>query len=222
MERYQGDLGEDLLVVATNKLAEEITGGLSHPSKMPEAAWGISTSRCQMGSILAGQENTVCGRCYARKGRYRFSNVQEKLETRFQGLEHKLWVPAMVLLIRWEVGAHMRWFDSGDLTETNLLYNICRVAEHTPHIRHWLPTQEHQLVREFAEEEDIPENLIIRLSGRHIDGTPPPNWPTTSTVYTQTPQPETFVCQASTRKNRCGECRSCWDKSVSVIAYPLK
>jgi len=211
-----------LLEVATDKLAETITGGLSKPSKMPEYAWGISAHRCQMGAVLAEQEHTVCGQCYAKKNRYNFSNVQRKLEQRFEGLDHPLWVPAMVLLIRWHVGRHMRWFDSGDLTEENLLANICQVAEYTPHIHHWLPTQEHQLVRDFAAKEIIPENLLIRLSGRRIDGPSPPEWPTTSIVYSKQPDPAAFPCEAKARENKCGECRACWDETVPVVTYPLK
>ena len=28
------------------------------------------------------------------------------------------------------------------------------------------------------------------------------------------------VCGAYSREGKCGGCRACWDKSVSVVAYP--
>lgn len=156
-----------MAVVARDRLAERITGGLCSPSKMPELAWGIPALRCRLGATLINKEGSVCSACYARKGRYRLRHVKRKLDERHEGLSHPLWVPSMVLLIRYYVGRYFRWFDSGDLQSENHLYNICEVARHTPDVLHWLPTQEHDLVREFRGA--IPGNLTIRLSGRMID-----------------------------------------------------
>ena len=91
----------------------------------------------------------------------------------------------MVLLIRWHVGRYFRWFDSGDLQSDAHFFNICQVAVHTREVLHWLPTQEYDIVRQFSD--DIPENLVIRLSAQMIDGEPPAWWPNTSTVFTAKP-----------------------------------
>lgn len=112
---YRGGLEADLEVVSRRHLAQEITGGLSWPSKMPCPAWGIPATRCRTGSVLARQEGTTCSECYALRGRYTFNSVQAKLEERYQGLFHPLWVPAMIFLIRRHADTHFRWFDSGDL-----------------------------------------------------------------------------------------------------------
>ena len=47
---------------------------------MPCPSWGISAARCRVGMALARREGTVCSGCYAMKGTYGFTNVQEKLE----------------------------------------------------------------------------------------------------------------------------------------------
>ena len=71
---YTGDIDRDAWELLRGKLAEEITGGLSYPQKMDCPAWGISATRCRIGSVLAKQENTVCRSCYAMKGTFRAKN----------------------------------------------------------------------------------------------------------------------------------------------------
>lgn len=208
----------DLQVVARNRLAETITGGLSFPSKMPCPSWGISAARCRIGSVLAQREGTVCHDCYAMKGTYGFASVQEKLEQRYRGLFHPLWTPAMVFLIRWEAEGYFRWMDSGDLAGVNHLRNVLTVCRQTRDVLHWLPTREYATVRDCADE--IPENLTVRLSAHQIDAEPPSWWPTTSTV-TSGHEPGDGICPAREQENACGECRACWDRDVANVAYRL-
>jgi hypothetical protein len=82
---YQGNLEADLKAVSRNRLAEQITGGLSRTEKMPCPSWGLPATRCRVGAVLARREATVCSACYALKGRYTFPKVQDKLEQRYQG-----------------------------------------------------------------------------------------------------------------------------------------
>ena len=215
---YRGDLEADLKIVSRHHLAEQITGGLSWPSKMPCPAWGIPATRCRNGSVLAGQEGTTCSACYAMRGRYTFDSVQSKLEERYRGLFHPLWVPAMTFLIRWHADGHFRWFDSGDLQGESHLRNICTVARHTPDVKHWLPTREYEVVRACRSE--IPTNLTIRVSATRIDGPPPGWWPTTSTV-TSGEAPGEGICPAPENGGACGECRDCWEQQTLNVAYRL-
>jgi hypothetical protein len=215
---YRGDVDADIRVVARHHLAEDITAGLSWPSKMPGPAWGISAGRCKAGSRLAEEEGTTCSECYATKGRYSFDKVQDKLEKRYEGLFHPLWVPAMTFLIRWHAEEHFRWFDSGDLQDESHLLNICKVAEHTPDVRHWLPTREYDVVR--ACKDHLPENLLVRVSATMIDGIPPTWWPQTSTVISSE-EWMPGVCGAPETEGRCTDCRACWDPEVGNVAYRL-
>ena len=173
---YTGSLEDDLAVVSRNEMAEKITGGLSHNSKMPCASWGIPAARCRVGALLAKKPNTVCGDCYAMKGRYRFGKVQEKLDQRYEGAFDPLWTPSMVFLILFYCDEYFRWFDSGDIAGENHLQNINTVARHTPEIKLWLPTREYATVQTVREKiGDFASNLTIRVSGHMIDG-PAPNW----------------------------------------------
>lgn len=208
---YDGDLNADLAIVSRNRLAEQITGGLSMTQKMPSPSWGIPAVRCKIGSLLAEKPGSTCDSCYARKGRYAFGNVQRKLEERYQGLFNPLWTPAMVFLINYYCDEYFRWFDSGDAQGENHFRNICTVARNTPDVTHWLPTREIETVR--ACKDEIPENLTVRVSAAMIDGKPP-KWPTTSTVVT-----EGGTCPSREQNNSCGSCRDCWDKSVKKVAY---
>jgi hypothetical protein len=217
--RLKDTLRNALYVLVEKGMAERITGGLSRPSKMPEWAWGLSAARCKLGSVLAETPSSVCSSCYARKGRYRLTKVKAKLDDHYRGLEHSLWVPAMVLLIRWNVGRYFRWFDSGDIQGPSHLQAICDVARHTSEVLHWLPTQEHDLVREF--QGCIPDNLVVRLSAHMLDAEPPAWSSHTSSVFTQHPASDSHECPAPEQGNVCGACRACWSKQVSHVSYRL-
>ena len=66
------------------KQALEIIGGLSNPAKMPCKGYSIPAVHCQTGSKLRKVEGSTCNKCYALKGMYRFSNVENALENRYQ------------------------------------------------------------------------------------------------------------------------------------------
>ncbi len=216
---YEGNVEEDLDVVARNGLAARITGGLSFPSKLPCPSWGIPATRCKVGSVLAQQRGSTCSFCYALRGNYLFPNVEQKLEERYAGLFHKLWVPAMIFLVRWQCDRWFRWLDSGDVQDANHLQNLITICRHTQDIIHWLPTREYKLIRDFDGE--IPDNLVIRLSAHHIDGAPPEWWPTTSTVSVANPPVLSESCIAPEQDNRCLDCRACWDQTVQNVDYRL-
>jgi hypothetical protein len=219
---YEGHLDADLKLVSRNRLAEKITGGLSITQKMPCPSFGIPATRCKLGELLAHKEGSIChpSNCYAKRGRYRFSAVQRKLEERYRGLFHPLWTPAMVFLIRWYCDRYFRWMDSGDLQGETHLRNIRTVAEHTPEIQHWLPTREAAIVRSV---EEFPGNLTVRLSGHWIDGKAP-DWPTTSTVAREAHREASMgshACPSRKQGNRCDDCRACWDGEVGQVVYTL-
>ena len=204
------------------KEAEEITGGLSKPSKMPERAYNISAFDCNVGSKLAQIKDTVCSGCYARKGRYRFPKVQKALKRRSESLTHRLWVRAMVTLIAKQSPNYFRWHDSGDLQSSAHLLRICSVAIRTPDTQHWLPTKEIGLVKQYLVRfKEFPSNLCVRVSAPFIDCFPKlPQGVLGSMVYSKDLDPIlAFKCPAYTQGGKCGDCRACWG-SNPVVAYP--
>ena len=193
------------------KEAKKITGGLSKPSKMPGPAYNLPAWACKTGAKLRKVPGSPCYGCYAFKGRYNFSNVQQALQRRLEALESPLWVEAMVTLIKGQ--EFFRWHDSGDIQSEQHLKNIFEVCKLTPETKHWLPTQEREYLKD---PEAVPANLIIRLSGSKIDGPSPKAWPWTSSVVTSS---EARTCPAPEQGNSCGSCRACWDKSTPNVAY---
>ena len=82
--------------------AKEITGhksGLGRPSKMPGFSTSLSAFDCKVGSKLAKVEGSVCSKCYAFNGNYRYPGVKNAHQLRLQALQHPQWVEAMTLLI---------------------------------------------------------------------------------------------------------------------------
>lgn len=213
---YTGDLNADLSTVARRGLAEQLTP-ISITTKMPCPAWGISAYRCRLGSILAEQHGTVCASCYSRKGRFRFGNVQARLEQAYRGLFDPLWTPALIHQVRWHADRYFRLFHSGDLQGVNHLKNLCIVARNVPDVQFWLPTREIETCRAVLRELlAFPDNLRVRVSASMIDGKPP-KWPYTSVVTTEE-HPGAFGCLSREQGGSCGDCRACWSQEP-MIAY---
>lgn len=226
------------LTTLTKTEAHSVIGGLlGKPSKMPCLAWGISAAKCNTGSKLAQVAGATCSKCYAMRGYYRMDVVKRCHEKRLGALEHPLWVTAMSFLLnphptraltaRGRNGdrRHFRWFDSGDLQSMAHLEKIVQVCRGTPKVSHWLPTQEHRLIRERLKIGPLPENLVVRLSGRLVDGRCPKAPPGVCVASTRNNGlvPEgAHVCVADAQKHRCLECRACWDKGVYHVSHEFR
>jgi hypothetical protein len=195
------------------KELKEITGGLSKPSKMPGFSYNLPATRCITGSKLVKIPGSVCHGCYALKGRYRFSNVKNAMQRRLDAINNPLWVHAMAASILETKTEFFRWHDSGDLQSLDHLKKIFEVCKLTPSIQHWLPTREASIIGCISPDQ-VPSNLIIRLSAHKVDGKAATFWPWTSTVVTSEK-----TCPAAEQDNKCKSCRACWDRSTANVAY---
>lgn len=191
-------------------------GTLSKPGKMPCHAISIPASACSVGSKLVSVPDSVCFGCYALKGNYRFSNVKSAMQRRLDGITHDHWVDAMVFLIDDTGDDYFRWHDSGDIQSLQHLDRICQVARRTPSVRHWIPTREYALVKEYRQSHEIPKNLVIRLSAHMVDGEPPSGYGLPTSTVTRTGQ---RTCPAPDQGNKCRDCRACWNPNVANVAY---
>ena len=205
------------------KELEKKIGTLSNPSKMPSYAWGISAKKCITGSILAEQEGTICNICYALNGHYLFPVVINAHKIRLDAIKKPEWVDYMaeLLTLKYKKLAKSRlfhrWFDSGDIQSHEHLMKIFKVCELTPHINYWLATREYKIVSKIKYE-DIPKNLVLRVSGIKIDGRPPKFWKWTSTVH-KNKKSIGHVCPAYKQGGECGSCRACWSRKVKQVSY---
>lgn len=198
----------------TVALAERITGKLSQTTKMPCKSYSLPASACKMGTVLANVPNSVCSKCYAKRGNYAFH--QSSLAIRLNSIYHPRWTEAMIHLIREADQRHFRWHDSGDIQSAEHLTKIVAIANALPDVKFWLPTQEARMVKNF--EGYYPPNLTIRLSNTLIDSDQNKDWPNTSTVHKHK-QPFGHECPAPTQGGKCGTCRACWDKGVKNVSY---
>ena len=178
---------------------------------MPEGSYNLPASACQTGSKLRQIPGTPCYKCYAFKGRYNFSNVQQALQRRLASLDHPRWTEAMTVLVKGK--KHFRWHDSGDLQSVAHLKKIYEVCNNTPGTMHWLPTQERQYLP--MEGSTYPDNLVIRLSNSKNNTAPGKAWTHWSTVVDSGGD-----CPASKQGNQCKSCRRCWSRDVKHVTYP--
>jgi len=191
---------------------------------MPCPAWGIPKARCKTGGKLSKKKNTVCSKCYGRRGPISWPaavSAQEDRYTKWKKSSYTDWIMAMESLIAHEVDSHFRWFDMGDLQSVGMVRQIIKIAEDMPWVKFWLPTQERKFIEQVKTKSDIPDNLTIRLSTPRIDGAPCGCHPHTTTVATA-PSSSPNLCTAHERGNQCGPCRMCWDKTVPNVIYPLR
>jgi hypothetical protein len=192
---------------------KQITGGLSKPSKMPGFSYNLPATKCITGAKLVKIPGSVCSGCYALKGRYRFPNVKDAMQRRLDSINHPLWIQAMATSIIETKTGFFRWHDSGDLQSLDHLKKIFEVCNLTPGIQHWLPTRETSIIA-CIQADEVPKNLIIRLSAHKVDGKASTFWPWTSTVVTSEK-----TCPAAEQENKCKDCRACWDRTIPNVAY---
>lgn len=208
----------------TKKALSEYVGGLSKPSKMPGYSYGIPAAECKTGSKLRKVEGSTCSGCYALKGSYTaYPAVIPAQYRRLETITKPLWTEVMAELIRRTKQDVFRWHDSGDLQSVEHLANICKVAEMTPDIRHWLPTREYRIVAEFRKNVGIiPENLTVRMSA-HMIGGKIPSFPAPLTISTVSRSDDTYPdahhCPSRFQGNSCGDCRACWNQDVKHVDY---
>lgn len=188
-------------------------------TKMPGTTFAIDAFACKTGSKLAKVKGTPCFSCYARKIQKLRPSVDSGWKAnlaKWEASDPEQWSQAMAFqIIRYNSDGYHRWFDSGDLQSVEMLDAIVQVCRMTPNVRHWLPTQERDILKAYTGE--IPANLTIRLSASKINGKAP-NYPNTSGV-SQTKSDVT--CFARDNGNSCGSCRDCWDREVQHVVYPL-
>lgn len=210
-----------LTIAALNALV----GGLSKPSKMPGWGYSLPAKDCITGSKLRGQEGSTCSSCYAMRGNYLWPGTQNAMDRRLALISSPNWVGAMSELIRRRgiKQPYFRWHDSGDLQSVEHLRDICKVAENTPDVKHWLPTREYRIVADYRKNGGIiPDNLTVRMSA-HMLGGKAPSFAAPLTISTVSRTDDTYPnahhCPARFQGNSCGDCRACWSPDVAHVDY---
>jgi len=196
---------------------------LSKAGKMPCRSWSLQAlDTCPASKDSNGDLVPACKGCYATSGNYRFPNVKAPREHNKEDWKRDSWVDDMVAEL--DNDRYFRWFDSGDMYSIKLAQKMLEVMRLTPWCNHWLPTRMHKFskfAQVIADMEALP-NVVVRLSSDSVLGEVIPNVANSSTILPTISHSlkGVTVCEASTREGKCGSCRACWKKDVSVIGYP--
>lgn len=205
----------------------------SKVDKMPWLSWDIPAWECKTGSKLAKVKDSVCSDCYACTGRYTFGVVKTANENRFDQLSDiESWKQAFIQQLgekykhmRNKAKAFFRWHSSGDIQSVEHLKAINDIALALPQIKFWLPTKEFGYVREFMQGNEFADNLCVRLSMFMVNQKPSKamGLPTSTVIASENDFTDDHVnvCHATKpdSDHKCGDCRKCWDKSQTNVAY---
>ena len=194
------------------KEARKITDSLTRTSKMPGLSYSLPAWACQTGSKLRKVKTSPCYGCYALKGNYtRYPAIKIAQYRRLAAIKMEGWTRAMAVQILKQ--KYFRWHDAGDVQSHEHMAKIIEVCKLTPNTKHWLPTQERQYL---PKPEDVPANLIIRLSRSKVDGPAGNAWTHDSGVTTQEGE---RTCPAPDQGGACKDCRACWNKDIKSVIY---
>jgi len=194
------------------KEARKITDSLTRTSKMPGLSYSLPAWACQTGAKLRKVKTSPCYGCYALKGNYtRYPAIKIAQYRRLAAIKMEGWTRAMAVQILKQ--KYFRWHDAGDVQSHEHMAKIIEVCKLTPNTQHWLPTQERQYL---PKPEDVPANLIIRLSRSKVDGPAGNAWSHDSGVTTQEGE---RTCPAPDQGGACKDCRACWNKDIKSVIY---
>ena len=202
-----------------------MTVRLAKTSKMPCKSWSLQALDTCPGSKSAdGTLVAACSGCYATTGRYLMPNAIEPRTFNREDWKRPEWASEMIAAIG--KAKYFRWFDSGDCYDLRLAEKILQVMQGTPSCQHWMPTRMYKFRKfraVFAAMESLP-NVVVRYSSDGINGELVRDARNSSTIVpsVEAAPLRTTVCHAYERDGKCGDCRACWNKEVSIIAYPAQ
>lgn len=196
---------------------------ISRTSKLDNTkSWSLEAlDTCPGSKKSNGELVDACRGCYAVGGNYRFPNVKAPRIENKQDWKRPLWVSDMVREL--DNDRYFRWFDSGDVYSVRLAVKIYEVMQLTPWVKHWLPTRMHKFAKFktiLARMQSLP-NVMVRPSSDSVMGEFEVGIHGSTIIPDVNAVPEgVAVCKAYQNDAKCGSCRDCYDKSISVIAYP--
>lgn len=185
-------------------------------------SWSLQAlDTCPASKNTDGSLVDACKGCYATTGNYNYPNVKAPRAHNKEDWQRLEWVDDMVQAL--QDSRYFRWFDSGDMYAIGLAEKILEVMQRTPWVKHWMPTRMHKFpkFRGVLTEMQALDNVSVRFSsdsvtGHFIAGLHGSVIIPTIDDATQ----EMTICKAYENAGKCSGCRACWNKEVSVIAYP--
>lgn len=185
-------------------------------------SWSLNALDTCPGSIESpGVLVDACKGCYATTGNYRFPNVKAPRESNKLDWTRINWVKDMVQALGND--RYFRWFDSGDMYSLGLAEKILEIMIQTPWVKHWLPTRMHKFpkFKLVLDQMQKLKNVSVRFSSDSITGEYIKKLHGSVIIpNSEEVKKGMFLCRAYESSGTCNGCRACFDKSISVIAYP--
>lgn len=193
---------------------------ISQTSKLKARSWSLEAlDTCPGSKKVDGSLVDACSGCYATTGNYRFPNVRAPRVENREDWKRDEWVNEMVSAL--DADRYFRWFDSGDMYDIRLAEKMLEVMRLTPWCKHWLPTRMQKFAKFAAvisEMQSLP-NVVVRFSSDSVRGEYDERHGSTIIGTDQSVPAGAVECQAYEREGKCEDCRACWSKDVSLIAY---
>lgn len=210
----------------SRKLKEFGTAKLSKTSKMPAYSWSLSAIKTCPGAIDKSKESKlvpVCENCYATVGFFRMPVVKAVRENNERLWKEDTFVNDFIKVLNGH--EYFRWLDSGDIFSIKLMEKIYEICKETPDTQHWIPTRMYKFKKFeslLSKLGDLP-NVSLRYSGDDFNKKVDKGNGSivTTDKFDYDKNKDVVKCEAYEREGKCGECRSCWNKSVKHIAYPI-
>ena len=195
---------------------------LSKTSKLDGIlSWSLQAlDTCPGSKNKDGSLVDACKGCYATIGNYHYPNVKKPRIANRDDWQRQDWVQDMVKAL--DSQRYFRWFDSGDVYSIDLAEKILAVMQATPWVKHWIPTRMAKFAKfkkVLSQMESLP-NVKVRFSSDSVTGEHTSAHGSTIAPTAADAPKNAFVCQAYKHGGKCNGCRACYDKSVSLIAYP--
>lgn len=196
---------------------------LSKTSKLDGIlSWSLQAlETCPASIDASGELVDACKGCYATTGNYNYPNAKAPRLSNREDWTRLDWVDDMVKAL--DSSRYFRWLDSGDLYALPLAEKVLEVMKRTPWCKHWLPTRMHKFpkFRHVLQSMQALDNVSLRFSSDSVTGQYIEGLHGSVIIPTSEDTKDNMkLCTAYQTGGKCNGCRSCWDKSVSLIAYP--
>ena len=200
----------NLVTMATNnsKLGSQICG-----LSMPPVATCRNNAPCKKG-------------CYACKGHQQFASV---LGTYYKNLRlynenPTLFFEQIENYLKYSGYRYMRWFDSGDMPDSNFFRRMIKLVKHLPMVRFMAFTKKYEIVNQYiANGGIIPDNLTIIYSAwdKNWNVPNPYNLPVAYVDFKNKELNPQFPQNVQQCEGKCSICYKCWhlQEGDSVIFH---
>jgi hypothetical protein len=218
---------------------------LSDASKMPSLSFslpaGESCPWALYDNVAQGVVGTICGSCYAQKGRYVMPNVANAQAVRFSWVRTCLrtaegtdaFVSTMVSAITDAGNSYFRVHDSGDFFCPAYVDAWARICAALPEVTFWFPTRTWRVLTHPKTSAQTKSVWALALTGLCSLGNVRVR---PSALFFNAPAPmvrnlipgcsagttardEGFTCPAASTGNTCGTCRTCFDSPETAVSY---